>query len=141
MTRASVRPSAVLARTEAAKAKQMLNKHERARQQHWRHPSDLFVVHGRIEHLTHDIAIIQTDANVTVEPHWDAVTPMGTTPIVHKRTTARPSAKPSSPCASGTSSATATRTRCLTRTASSPSLSHCRRSSAKRCTRTTSLAG
>ncbi|EKA62084.1 hypothetical protein B277_03490 [Janibacter hoylei PVAS-1] len=64
-----------LAKKDPAKAKQLLEKYERARRQLGHHPSHLFVVHGRIEHLTHDVAIIPTDVDVTVEPHWDAASP------------------------------------------------------------------
>lgn len=66
--------NAALAKTDPKAAARLLRKYNRAHQQLKRHPSHLFVVHGKIEQITHDVAIVPTDADVMVEAHWDKLT-------------------------------------------------------------------
>ena len=69
--------NAALAQTDPELAERLRKKYQRARTQLDHHPSALFVVHGRIESLTHDVAIIPTDAAVRVEETWDRLAPSG----------------------------------------------------------------
>lgn len=66
--------NADLAKTHPKTAARLLQRYERAHQQLQLHPSHLFVVHGKVEQITHDVAIVPTDADVMVEAHWDKLT-------------------------------------------------------------------
>ncbi|MCW4602932.1 hypothetical protein ON003_16045 [Janibacter hoylei] len=70
--------NAALAQTDPELAERLRTKYERARTQLDHHPSTLFVVHGRIESLTHDVAIIPTDAVLRIERTWHGLTPAKT---------------------------------------------------------------
>lgn len=70
--------NAALAHTDPELAERLRTKYERARTQLDHHPSALFVVHGRIESLTHDVAIIPTDAALRIERTWHGLAPAKT---------------------------------------------------------------
>lgn len=65
--------NAELAKSDPETAKRLLKKYDKARDR-LQAKSHLFVIHGKIESLTHDVVIVPTDEWVTVESRWDDVT-------------------------------------------------------------------